>query len=205
MTAVPATRKAWLLALAAFAVFLILSIGYSLTRAPWWDEGVYADVSLTFRNYGYLASKTMAPFGNLELPGANHYVYWQMPLYMLVLGLLLKVLPATIESIRMFSVFWGCVYLASWFVFIRSLSRVETLALLVAAVVGLDYSVIAAASDGRMDMMGAALGQAAWRHMCTFARPTGTGRSLPPAAWELRPSFLTPRPRRRMRCCWLWS
>ncbi len=43
----------------------------------------------------------------------------------------------------------------------RSLTRDETIALFVASVVALDYSVIAAATDGRMDMMCAALGQAA--------------------------------------------
>ena len=33
------------------AAFLVLTIGLSLTRSPWWDEGVFADLALNFRNF----------------------------------------------------------------------------------------------------------------------------------------------------------
>jgi len=55
---------------------------------------------------------------------------------------------------------WGCIFVVSWFVVVRSLSRKEPLALLVASVVALDYTSVLTASDGRMDMMCASLGLA---------------------------------------------
>jgi len=149
------------LAIIALAFFLLLSVGYSLTRAPWWDEGVFADVALTFRYQGHLGSTTLAPHGYLNLPSVDRYTYWQMPLYLTVVGVLLRAMPADIESIRLFSVLCGCIYLVGWFVFVRCLSRNDTLTLVVVSLIALDYSFVATSSDGRMDMMAAALGQAA--------------------------------------------
>ena len=60
----------------------------------------------------------------------------------------------------MFSVVWGCIYVSCWFLMVRCLSGKESLALLVSSVVALNYATIAAASDGRMDMMCASLGYA---------------------------------------------
>lgn len=67
---------------------------------------------------------------------------------------------------RMFSVLWAGVYLCSWFLFVRALSRSETLALFITSVVAFDYSCLAAASDGRMEMMCAALGPSCPSHLC---------------------------------------
>jgi hypothetical protein len=163
-TAIPsyqrASRRARLLAFGVVAVSLALAIGYSLTRAPWWDEGVYADVAMTFRNHGHLGASTLYPFGYLNLPEANRYTYSQLPLYLVVLGIWWRLVPATVEWMRLFSVLWGCVYIASWYLFVRALSRRESLALFIASVVAFDYYFLFAASDGRMDMMCAALGQA---------------------------------------------
>jgi len=154
------SRNAWLLASIAFLMFLALSIGYSLTRAPWWDEGVFADVAMNFRDHGYLGSSVLDPYSYLELPQAQRYTFWQFPLYLVTLGSWFHLVPATPEYMRILSVIWGCLYIACWFLFVRSLSRNETLALFVASVVALNYTLIAAASNGRMDMMCAALGLA---------------------------------------------
>ena len=148
---------------AAFCVliFLALSVGYSVTRPPWWDEGVFADIALNFRDHGHLGNSTLYSYGYLEWPEANHYTYWQFPFYLITLGSWLHLVPPTIEWIRMLSVLWACLYVFAWFLVVRALSRDEPLSLLVASMVALDYATVAAASNGRMDMMCAALGQAA--------------------------------------------
>lgn len=155
-----ASRRAWLLACAAFLVFLSLSIGFALTRQPWWDEGVFSDAAINFRNFGHLGSTLLDPHGYRNWPGVHHYTYWQFPLYLIALGAWLRFLPVNIFSIRLFSVIWACVYVFCWFRLVRCISRNEKIALLIASVVALDYALVAAASDGRMDMMCAALGQA---------------------------------------------
>ena len=156
----PASRAHWFLAGGAMLVFLALSIGHSLTRCPWWDEGCYFDIALSFRNFGHLGSSVLDPHGWLDFPGVHQYTYTQLPLYFIMLGTWLRLVPTTVVWMRFFSVMWGCVFVASWFVVVRSLSRNEPLALLVASVVALDYVSLIKASEGRMDMMCAALGVA---------------------------------------------
>ncbi len=153
-----------------------------MARAPWWDEGLFSDVALRFKTLGHLGSSVLATAGYVTLPGVHQYTYWQMPLYLVTLGAWLKLLPFNIEDVRLFSVFWGLVYISAWLVFVRYLSGSRQLALLTAAVVALDYSLINAASDGRMDMMCAALGQAALA-CYAWLRGRDTTLALKVAAW----------------------
>src|SRR6185437_770603 len=156
-----ANSKFRVLALAALLIFLTLSIGYSYARSPWWDEGLFTDVALNFQNVGHLGSPTLDPDGYLHFPGVRQYTYWQFPLYFVALGTWLHGVAATAVGVRLFSVGFGLLYIFSWFLFVRSVTRNENLALLVGAAVALDYASVSAASDGRMDMMCAALGEAA--------------------------------------------
>src|SRR5262249_36908358 len=150
-------RTAWLAAGGVILIFLALIVAESLTQSPWMDEGMFADVAFSFRNFGHLGSSVLAPYGYQELPGVHQYTYWQFPLYFMALGSWFRVLPVTAVWMRLFSVAWGFVFISSWFVFVRSLSRKESLALLTASLIALDYAVLVTASNGRMDMMCAAL------------------------------------------------
>lgn len=156
-----ATRRTWILGGVAVLMFLALAIGYCLTRRPWWDEGLFADVALNFRNHGHLGSTVLDESGYLLLPQVHNYTYWQFPLYFVVLGSWLKFLPESVVWMRFFSVFCALIYLLCWFVIIRKLSRNEPLAICVTSFLALDYHVLSAAADARMEMMCAALGQAA--------------------------------------------
>ena len=157
---VSASRAAWVCAGGVMLVFLALTVAQSLTQCPWMDEGMFADVAFSFRNFGHLGSSVLDPYGYQELPGVHQYTYWQFPLYFMALGAWLRLVPATVVWMRLFSVAWGYILIASWFVIARSLGRKDALALLVASLVGLDYAVLVTASNGRMDMMCAALGLA---------------------------------------------
>lgn len=158
---IPASKTAWLLAGTLFLIALLLAIGYIVTRSPWWDEGLFADVGLNFRKYGHFGSSVLDPNGYLQWPEVHRYTYWQFPMYLVTLGTWFHLVPATIRWMRVLSLLWAGVYLSSWFLLVRAWSRNERLALFVTCVLALDYSVISAASDGRMEMMCAALGYAA--------------------------------------------
>src|SRR5208337_137384 len=69
----PASRTQWLLAGGALLVFLALGIGHSMTLRPWWDEGLFADIALNFRNFGHLGSSVWDPHGWHYLPGVHQY------------------------------------------------------------------------------------------------------------------------------------
>src|SRR6185437_16024091 len=133
----PKISRNRLLALAALLVFVALSIGYSYARSPWWDEGLFTDVALNFQNVGHLGSPTLDPDGYLHFPGVRQYTYWQFPLYFVALGTWLHGVAATAVGVRLFSVGFGLLYIFSWFLFVRSVTRNENLALLVGAAVAL--------------------------------------------------------------------
>lgn len=160
-TFIRAPRWAWISGASVLVLFLCLVVGHILTNSPWWDEGVFADVAMNFRNHGHLGSALLAPHSYNNMIGVHHYTYWQFPLYLISLGAWFRILPPTIEVMRLFSLFWACIYLVAWFFFVRALSRNETLALLIAAIVSLNHIFVADASQGRMETMCAALGQAA--------------------------------------------
>jgi hypothetical protein len=130
-----------------------------LTRQPWWDEGVLIDPAINFRNFGHLGSTILDPQGFHNWPGVHQYTFWQFPFWLMALGAWFRVVPATVVWARVFSLVWGCIYVICWYVIARRLTRNENIALLIASVIALDYSVIAAASDARMEMMCVALGQ----------------------------------------------
>lgn len=176
------TRLARPLASLAFLIFLLLSVGYSLTRQPWWDEGVLADPAINFRNSGHLGSTLLATYGFLNLPGVHQFTFWQFPLYLISLGTWLRIVPVTVFWIRMLSVAWGAVYVYSWFAMTRHLSHNQTLGLLISSVVALDYAVVSAASNGRMDMMCVAFGQVALAYFICNREANWT-RAIAVAAW----------------------
>ncbi len=147
--------------IAALVTFVVLSLANSVARAPWWDEGLFADVALNFKNFNHFGNNLLAPNGYIPLPGVHQYTYWQMPLYMLGLGTWLKVVPFSVVTVRLFSMVWGLVYIGAWYAFMRGFRQSRGFSMFVAAMVALDYSVIAASSNGRMEMMCAALGQVA--------------------------------------------
>ncbi|HEX4165243.1 MAG TPA: hypothetical protein VHZ55_07205 [Bryobacteraceae bacterium] len=146
---------------ASLLAFLALALANSLARAPWWDEGLFSDVALNFRRFGHFGNTLLAPNGYIPLPGVHQYTYWQMPLYLVGLGTWLHLVPFNILDVRLFSLLWGVVYIGAWYAFVRGLGQTRAFALFVAAMIALDYSVIAASSNGRMEMMCAALGQLA--------------------------------------------
>jgi uncharacterized membrane protein len=178
---VPASRAQWIAAGSAGLLSLALSIGLSLTRSPWWDEGLFMDVALNFRNFGHLGSSVLAPYGFMEWPGVHQYTYWQCPLYLISLGYWFRLVPTTVVWMRLFSVIWGAIFLVCWFVLVKALSRNEPLALLVASVIALNYDLVKA-SYGRMDMMCAALGLAGLACYFRF-RDSNWARGVVLAAW----------------------
>jgi hypothetical protein len=156
-----ASRRAWVIGTLAFVLFLVLAVGYCLTRRPWWDEGLFADVALNFRNHGRLGSIALDEGGYLWYPQVHTYTFWQFPLYFVALGSWLRLVPTTIVWMRFFSVFCGCIYLLCWFLLVRKLSRNEALAIWVTAFLALNFEVLSAAADARMEMMCATFGQLA--------------------------------------------
>ena len=81
-----------------------------------------------------------------------------MPLYPVCLAIWGKVVRVQRFSMRVPSIFWGLLLLGSMWVLVRRLGRQQGAAALATAILAVEFGFVDAGSDGRMDMMSAALG-----------------------------------------------
>ena len=145
------------ISLCIFATYLALSVATALTQLPGTDEGFFANPAFNLLTKGKFATTVLETFGT-PFEGMQSHTYWIMPLQPLTLSFWYRVFGFGLFSTRSLSIFWGLVALLSWFVIVRSLFKRTPLALLVTALISVDYIFIVCASFGRMDIMSASLG-----------------------------------------------
>jgi hypothetical protein len=142
-------------------IFLALSIGTALTAIPGTDEGFFANPAFNLLTKGVFAT-TILETAATPFEGMTQHTYWIMPLQPLTLSFWYRVFGFSVFSTRSLSIVWGLVGLVSWFVIVRYLFKRTWLAFLVLALLSVDYIYIVCASQGRMDIMSASLGFAAF-------------------------------------------
>lgn len=142
------------------ALYLALALGSSLTKAPWHDEGQFANAAWNLATSGFMGT-TVLDASVPWLKGIGRHTYWVMPLYLVNLAGWFKLFGLSLFSMRLLSVVWGLVALGSWYSMMKSLTGERTVALLTLSLLAFDYIFLMNASTGRMDMMCAALGWAA--------------------------------------------
>jgi len=152
-----------------FSISLILSVGLSLTRGPWWDEGVFGDPAATFASHNHLGSASLTETGYLPFPGVHQYTYWQMPGYLLLTGLLFKFAGVSVVAMRLVNIPLGLLYLWAWRGFILRLTGDANWSLIVASTIAVDYSFVGGVANGRMDMLCAATGMASLTFLLEYA------------------------------------
>jgi 4-amino-4-deoxy-L-arabinose transferase-like glycosyltransferase len=155
------TRKLSLIGLACVLCLYIASALYvGQARAPWWDEGCFADSAYNLAFHGKFVSTTWHPlFANLpDFPQITKYTYWMMPLYSASLAGWFYIFGFSISSMHMYSLLWGVVLILAIYAFVWALTEVHSVALASAALTAVDTVFILDATDGRPDVMTAALG-----------------------------------------------
>jgi len=159
-------RMHWFRMAAVSALFVALSCGTILTKRPWIDEAWFASPGLDLVEHGRMGTHVLEPTGShlsimkpgVRLDGIDRHTYWVMPLHFLVLALAFKLFGFSLAVLRLPALLWGLGALAAWYVIVRSLGGSKELATLTLFLISVDYAFINSASDGRMDMMCAALG-----------------------------------------------
>lgn len=154
---------------AIVAAYLVLAVWDSVTKRPWCDEAWFANPAFNLITTGSMGSPVIEPSGScvtgrrpgVVLGGINQHTYWIMPLHVLAQAAWYRVAGFSLFSLRLLSVLWGLVALASWYFIVKSLSGNSRVALLALAFIAVDHAFVSGASFGRMDMMNAALGFAA--------------------------------------------
>src|ERR1700722_14713859 len=145
-------------------LYLSLAVMGALTTRPWCDEGWFSNPAENLITTGSMSTSVLDPtstWRGVNLQGIDRHTYWVMPLYILAQAGWYGITGFSLISMRLFSVLWGLVAMACWYVILKRLSGSTAIGLLAVALLSTDFQFLLTAGDGRMDMMTAALGSAA--------------------------------------------
>ncbi len=134
------------------AVYLLLGTGFLLTRAPQVDEGTLGNAAYLLATKGYLGMPTLEQAGSAWLRGLDRYVYWVMPMHMVLTAACYKIFGAGLFVQRGLSLGCGLLAAISWFWIVRKLTASRWIALLCFALLALNYDLLNVASNGRTDV-----------------------------------------------------
>ena len=143
-------------------LYLVLASALSYTKRPWADEAWFANVSWSMLHHGNTGISVLDPRGNANMMGREfpqidkHYYIW-LPVQQAVYAIWYKIVGFHLLSMRAFSVLWGLAALLAWFIIVGRLTLNPRAATLAVFLIGTDFAFLDASSDGRMDIMVAAL------------------------------------------------
>ncbi len=152
-------RKYIAFSILAILIFVALSVGTSLTKRPWSDEGWFAAAGYNLAVHGKPGTLVMEPRGYRE--GIDRYTYWTAPLYYPLQAGWYLIFGVSLLSMRMLSALFGLILILSCAVFALKLLNRPPVALLVFCLLAVDYVIVMGASFGRMDIICTAFGYAA--------------------------------------------
>lgn len=147
-------------AVAAGVVAFALIVACAATRAPWWDEGLYADVAWSLVRRGTFGSPLMGAngaFGFGDVPRMDVRTYWTTPLWPVVLAGWLRVVGEGLLAARLLPVALTAGMVAGWYALVRRVTGREAPALLAIGLVALNSNVIFSATNVRPDALAALL------------------------------------------------
>lgn len=149
--------KARLILAALLAIFILLGFARCWTNLPWFDEGNFFGPVYNWIVHGHTGTTVMEAKG-FPWEGIERYQYWQPPMH-LIWGLVwLKIFGLNLVAFRSLSLFAGVCWLLTWLFLLKYFEVPELFRLLAFAFIATDYAVLRTASDGRTDMISAALG-----------------------------------------------
>jgi len=143
----------------AFLVFLVLAIARCCTNLPWLDEGYFYDPVYNWLTKGHTGT-TIVESKGFPWEGIERYQYWQPPLHLVIDAAWLKVFGFSLIAFRSLSVAAGLCLLSCWAWLLKRFGAPRAVQLAALVIIATDYAVVRAASDGRTDMLAAALGLA---------------------------------------------
>lgn len=146
--------------LAIFAVFIALALARCWTNLPWFDEGCFYGPVYNWIVHGHTGTTVMEGKG-FPWEGIERHQYWQPPMHLIWDFAWLKIFGLSLVAFRSLSTFAGVCWLISWLFLLTYFRTPIVMRLLAFAFIATDYAVLRAASDGRTDMISAALGLAA--------------------------------------------
>src|ERR1700734_4329217 len=107
-----ATGRRWWAAplLLAIVIYLVLSLWLAHTKAPWCDEGWFANPAYNLAFHGNLGSNVLEPSGfylNAYFRGVQERTYYVLPSHLLALAGWIRAFGLSVVSARVYSICWG--------------------------------------------------------------------------------------------------
>ncbi len=152
--------RVWIPLAAAIFIFIGLAIALAMTKAPWCDEGWFANPSYNLAFHGKMSTNVLNPSGhflNAYLSGIKERTYVVPPNHLVALAGWYRLFGFSLLTLRAYSIVWGAISLpALFFIFYKLLPdpRVAQLGTLFTAV---DFIYLWSSADGRMDSSANAL------------------------------------------------
>lgn len=144
-------------------LFIVLAVWSAHVNLPGTDEAWFASPAVNLITQGHFGTSVLDPtaaFRKNNLTGIDRHTYWIVPLYPLVQAAWYRVVGFGLIHLRYLSAVWGLVALWAWYQILMRACGDRRVATLAMGLMAMDFTVILAASWGRMDMMAAALGSA---------------------------------------------
>ncbi len=146
----------------AAALYLLSCAGLAETKRPWADEGWFVNISDSILTRGNTGVSVLRPDGTVMAPGRvvkdiDKGFYLWFPTQELFNAGFYRVFGLGNLQMRAASVAWGAVLLISVYSLVQGLTASSVTAALALLLCSVDVAFLSAATEGRMDVMSAAL------------------------------------------------
>jgi hypothetical protein len=156
----PAGLKSAAFLAASLAIYLVLAGWVARTKAPWCDEGAFANPAYNLAFHGYMGSSVLEPSGhylNAYLKGIRERTYDVVPNHLVALAVWFRVFGFSLFTMRAYSICWGAAILLTFFYLLRRLFPDPWVARLASLLMAVDFMIQWTTADGRMEAPACAL------------------------------------------------
>jgi hypothetical protein len=135
-------------------VFLTLATALARTKAPWCDEGWFANPAYNLAFHGQMGTNVLEPSGhflNAYLSGIQERTYLMVPNHMVALAGWFRIFGFSLFIMRAYSIAWGAVGLLIFFYILAKLFPDPRVAVWGTLFTAIDFVYLWSSADGRMD------------------------------------------------------
>jgi 4-amino-4-deoxy-L-arabinose transferase-like glycosyltransferase len=141
-------------------VYLVFAFGVARTKAPWCDEGWFANPAYNLAYHGTMSTNVLEPSGhflNAYIRGIQERTYIVVPNHLVALAGWFRVFGFSLVSMRTYSILWGVVTLLIFYYIAHRLVPDPGVAQLGVFLLAVDFMFIWTTADGRMEAPASAL------------------------------------------------
>ena len=146
--------------MASVVLYLVLATSIARTKAPWCDEGWFANPAYNLAFHGNMGSNVLEPSGhflNAYLQGIRERTYVITANHLVGLAGWFRVVGFSLFAMRLYSILWGAVTLLVLFYILRRLFPDHRVAYFATLLTAMDFVFVWGTADGRMEAPAGAL------------------------------------------------